>query len=284
MAVDGISRIHAPAKVNLNLRITGRRDDGYHLLDSVVVFTSFGDWIELEPARADCVDVTGDFASSVGTGEDNICFRALAAYRDYGGVADCLSITIDKQIPVGAGLGGGSSDAAVILRYLNRVSPAPLAEARLAEAALSLGADVPVCLSGIAQRMQGIGDMLTPIDPAPHGHLVLARADAMLPTADVFRSLRESGSLEAAALHSSEISGPLADIVAAGNDLQAAAMSLSPNIAMVLDRLRDSNGVIKAQMSGSGSACFGLFDDADNAATAAKALAQNSIWTVATRF
>ena len=123
MAVDGISRIHAPAKVNLNLRITGRRDDGYHLLDSVVVFTSFGDWIELEPARADCVDVTGDFASSVGTGEDNICFRALAAYRDYGGVADCLSITIDKQIPVGAGLGGGSSDAAVILRYLNRVSP-----------------------------------------------------------------------------------------------------------------------------------------------------------------
>ena len=284
MAVDSISRIYAPAKVNLNLRITGRRDDGYHLLDSVVVFTSFGDWIELEPARADCVDVTGDFASSVGTGEDNICFRALAAYRDYGGVADCLSITIDKQIPVGAGLGGGSSDAAVILRYLNRVSPAPLAKARLAEAALSLGADVPVCLSGAAQRMRGIGDMLTPIDPAPHGHLVLARADAMLPTADVFRSLRESGSLEAAALHCSEISGPLADIVAAGNDLQAAAMSLSPNIAMVLDRLRDSNGVIKAQMSGSGSACFGLFDDADDAATAAKALAHNSIWTVVTQF
>ena len=284
MAVDGISRIHAPAKVNLNLRITGRRDDGYHLLDSVVVFTSFGDWIELEPARADCVDVTGDFASSVGTGEDNICFRALAAYRDYGGVADCLSITIDKQIPVGAGLGGGSSDAAVILRYLNRVSPAPLAEARLAEAALSLGADVPVCLSGTAQRMQGIGDMLTPIDPAPHGHLVLARADAMLPTADVFRSLRESGSLEAADLHSSEISGPLADIVAAGNDLQAAAMSLSSDIAGVLDQLRDSKSVIKAQMSGSGSACFGLFDDADDAATAARSLAQNGIWAVATRF
>ncbi|MCH1474428.1 MAG: hypothetical protein L7W94_02050, partial [Alphaproteobacteria bacterium] len=87
-----------------------------------------------------------------------------------------------------------------------------------------------------------------------------------------------------AALHSSEISGSLTDIVAAGNDVQAAAMSLSPDIAIVLERLRDSNGVIKAQMSGSGSACFGLFDDADNAATAAKALAQNSIWTVATRF
>ncbi len=284
MAADGISRIHAPAKLNLNLRVTGRRDDGYHLLDSVVVFTGFGDWIELEPAQEDSVAVTGDFASSVGAGEDNICFRALAAFRDHGGVAGGHSITIDKRIPVGAGLGGGSSDAAAILRYLNRTSPAPLAERRLAEAALSLGADVPVCLAGIAQRMQGIGDMLTPVDPVPHGHLVLARADAMLPTAEVFRSLRESGSGDAAPLRSSEISGSVADIVAAGNDLQAAAMSLSPDIALVLDRLRDGNGVIAAQMSGSGSACFGLFDNGDDAATAAETLARDGIWAVATRF
>ncbi len=284
MEVNSISRIHAPAKVNLNLRITGRRGDGYHLLDSVVVFTGFGDWIELEPAQEDSVFVTGDFASSVSTGEDNICFRALAAFRDYGGVAGCHSITIDKRIPVGAGLGGGSSDAAVILRYLNRTSPAPLVDTRLAKAALSLGADVPVCLAGIAQRMQGIGDILTPVEPVPRGHLVLARADAMLPTADVFRSLRESGSGEAAPLRMSELSGSVADIIAAGNDLQAAAMSLSPNIARVLDRLRDGNGVIAAQMSGSGSACFGLFDNCDDAATAAKTLAQDGIWAVATRF
>ena len=284
MAVDGISRIHAPAKLNLNLRVTGRRDDGYHLLDSVVVFTGFSDWIELEPAQEDSVAVTGDFASSVGAGEDNICFRALAAFRDHGGVPGGHSITINKRIPVGAGLGGGSSDAAAILRYLNRTSPAPLAERRLAEAALSLGADVPVCLAGIAQRMQGIGDMLTPVDPVPHGHLVLARADAMLPTAEVFRSLRESGSGDAAPLRSSEISGSVADIVAAGNDLQAAAMSLSPDIALVLDRLRDGNGVIAAQMSGSGSACFGLFDNGDDAINAAKTLAQDGIWAVATQF
>ena len=284
MAVDSISRIHAPAKLNLNLRVTGRRDDGYHLVDSVVVFTGFGDWIELEPAQEDSVAVTGDFASSVDAGEDNICFRALAAFRDHGGVAGCHSITIDKRIPVGAGLGGGSSDAAVILRYLNRTSPAPLADRRLAEAALSLGADVPVCLAGIAQRMQGIGDMLTPVDPVPHGPLVLARANAMLPTAEVFRALRENGSRDAAPLRSSEISGSVADIVAAGNDLQAAAMSLSPDIALVLERLRDGNGVIAAQMSGSGSACFGLFDNGDDAATAAETLAQDGIWAVATRF
>ena len=284
MAVHGISRIRAPAKLNLNLRVTGRRDDGYHFLDSVVVFTGFGDWIELEPAQEDSVAVTGDFASSVSASEDNICFHALAAFRDHGGVADCHSITINKRIPVGAGLGGGSSDAAAILRYLNRTSPAPLADRKLAEAALSLGADVPVCLAGTAQRMQGIGDILTPVDPVPHGHLVLARADAILPTAEVFRSLRESGSGDAAPLRSSEISGSVADIVAAGNDLQAAAMSLSPDIALVLDRLRDSNGMIAAQISGSGSACFGLFDNGDDAATAAEALARDGIWAVATRF
>ena len=113
---------------------------------------------------------------------------------------------------------------------------------------------------------------------------MLAKTYNMLPTADVFRSLRENGSTESAALHTSEISGSLADIVAAGNDLQAAAMSLSPDIAEVLNHMRDSKGVIKAQMSGSGSACFGLFDDADDAATAAESLAQSSIWSVATRF
>ena len=284
MAVDGISRIHAPAKLNLNLRITGRRDDGYHLLDSVVVFTAFGDWIELEPAQVDRVAVTGDFASSVGAGEDNICFRALAAFRDHGGVADCHSITIDKRIPVGAGLGGGSSDAAAILRYLNNASPTPLTDEKLVEAALSLGADVPVCLAGTAQRMQGIGEILTPVDPVPHGHLVLARADAMLPTAEVFKSLRGSGSAEATPLLSSEISGSVAKIIAAGNDLQAAATSLSPDIAGVLGRLRGTEGVIAAQMSGSGSACFGLFDNGNAAANAAETLAQDGIWAVATRF
>ena len=284
MAADAISWIHAPAKLNLNLRITGRRDDGYHLLDSVVVFTDFGDWINLEPAQQDKVAVTGDFASFVSTSEDNICLRALAAFRDHGGVTGCHTITIEKRIPVGAGLGGGSSNAAVILRYLNGTSPKPLADTRLAEAALSLGADVPVCLAGTAQRMQGIGDLLIPVDPVPHGHLVLAGADVMLPTERVFQSLRESGSKEAEPLRSSEISGSVADIIAAGNDLQVAAMSLSPDIARVLDRLRDGNGVIATQMSGSGSACFGLFNNGDDAITAAKTLAQEGIWAVATKF
>ena len=139
MAADGISRVHAPAKLNLNLRVTGRRDDGYHLLDSVVVFTGFGDWIELEPAQKDSVVVTGDFASSVLTGEDNICFRALAAFRDHGGVAGCHSITIDKRIPVGAGLGGAATRKDQ-RRALLAVTP-PCAQAELHRSAARVGGE-----------------------------------------------------------------------------------------------------------------------------------------------
>ena len=164
MTVDGSSRIHAPAKLNLNLRVTGRRGDGYHLLDSIVVFTDFGDRIgpgrrngQCDPGRAVCRRARyrrGQYLPSRP--------RRLQA----GGKAGGFAISIDKQIPVGAGLGGGSSDAAAILRHLNSRSPA-LPAPRLAEAALSLGADVPVCLCGTAQRMRGIGDVLTPVDPAP---------------------------------------------------------------------------------------------------------------------
>ena len=284
MTVDGSSRIHAPAKLNLNLRVTGRRGDGYHLLDSVVVFTDFGDRIGLRPAESDSVTLAGPFAGALGTAEDNICLRALAVYRQAGGKAGGFAISIDKQIPVGAGLGGGSSDAAAILRHLNSRSPAPLPAPRLAEAALSLGADVPVCLCGTAQRMRGIGDVLTPVDPAPHGHLVLAMADTVLPTADVFRTLRGQGVAEAAALQNTEITGPLADVVGAGNDLQPAAMSLSPDIARVLTELHACESVVAAQMSGSGGACFGLFAQAGHAAAAAARLSKTGIWAVATRF
>ena len=273
-------RLTAPAKVNLSLNITGRRDDGYHLLDSIVVFTTFGDQIDLSPASGDSVRVSGPFAASLTAAGDNICLRALSAFREAGGEAGPLAIHIDKQIPVGAGLGGGSSDAAAMLRHLNGASAHPLSEERLAAVALSLGADVPVCLAGTAQRMQGIGEILTPLDPPPHGHLVLARPDAMLATGDVFRRWQQAGPSGAA-----PDTGSRPDrIIAAGNDLEAAATTLVPAIGTVLVSLRDCEGIIAAQMSGSGTACFGLFEDAGVAATAAQRLADSGLWAVATGF
>ena len=273
-------RLTAPAKVNLSLNITGRRDDGYHLLDSIVVFTTFGDQIDLSPASGDSVRVSGPFAASLTAAGDNICLRALSAFREAGGEAGPLAIHIDKQIPVGAGLGGGSSDAAAMLRHLNGASAHPLSEEQLAAVALSLGADVPVCLAGTAQRMQGIGEILTPLEPPPRGHLVLARPDAMLATGEVFRRWQQAGPAGAA----SDTGSRPDRIIAAGNDLEAAATTLVPAIGTVLVSLRDCEGIIAAQMSGSGTACFGLFEDAGVAATAAQRLADSGLWAVATGF
>ena len=273
-------RLTAPAKVNLSLKITGRRDDGYHLLDSIVVFTTFGDQIDLSPASGDSVRVSGPFAASLTAAGDNICLRALSAFREAGGEAGPLAIHIDKQIPVGAGLGGGSSDAAAMLRHLNGASAHPLSEERLAAVALSLGADVPVCLAGTAQRMQGIGEILTPLEPPPRGHLVLARPDAMLATGEVFRRWQQAGPAGAA----SDTGSRPDRIIAAGNDLEAAATTLVPAIGTVLVSLRDCEGIIAAQMSGSGTACFGLFEDAGVAATAAQRLEDSGLWAVATGF
>ncbi len=273
-------RLTAPAKVNLSLNITGRRDDGYHLLDSIVVFTAFGDQIDLSPASGDSVRVSGPFAASLTAAGDNICLRALSAFREAGGEAGPLAIHIDKQIPVGAGLGGGSSNAAAMLRHLNGASAHPLSEEQLAAVALSLGADVPVCLASTAQRMQGIGEILTPLEPPPRGHLVLARPDAMLATGEVFRLWQQAVPAGAAS-----DSGSRPDrIIAAGNDLEAAATTLVPAIGTVLVSLRDCEGIIAAQMSGSGTACFGLFEDAGVAATAAQRLADSGLWAVATGF
>lgn len=284
MTGDGTIRLAAPAKVNLNLKITGRRSDGYHLLDSIVVFTNFGDSVELSPATDDFVDVTGPFADSLEPGIDNICLRALSAFRDAGGVAGPTAIQIDKQIPVGAGLGGGSSDAAAVLRHLNDVSANPLSAERLAAVALSLGADVPVCLAATAQRMQGIGEMLTPLNPPPRGHLVLARPDAALATGDVFSRWRQVAPVMVTASTGGDPGGASEQIIAAGNDLQTAAIELVPAIDAVLQALRDCDDVIAAQMSGSGTACFGLFEDAAACATAAQTLANGGLWAVATQF
>jgi 4-diphosphocytidyl-2-C-methyl-D-erythritol kinase len=277
----------APAKLNLNLRVTGRRADGYHLLDSAVVFTDFGDRLTIHRHRGpapgtDSLEVTGPFSGAMPADtDDNICLRAVRAFRDAGGVCAALHIHLDKQIPVGAGLGGGSSDAAAILRHLNRTSTVPLSATRLGEVALTLGADVPVCLTGAAHRMTGIGETLAAITPAPTGHVVLARPDVALSTPAVFARL---------ALHDD---GPpldtgwpadAASLIAVGNDLTMAAAELAPSIPDLLAAIAGCNGNLAAQMSGSGSACFGLFPDRACADKAASDLQAAGFWAKATQF
>ena len=278
----------AAAKVNLCLQITGRRADGYHLLDSIVVFTEFGDSLTVRPADeatgTDTLDVTGPFAASIAGETENICLRAIRRYRAAGGVIGPLSVTLDKRIPVGAGLGGGSSDAAAMLRYLDRHATIRLDPDALAALALDLGADVPVCLAANAQRMTGIGETLHQLDPAPHGHIVLTHPGAALSTIAVFR---EFAGLQDGFRRARDMAPPENDarrIIQRGNDLRGAAMRLCPEIADLMDALADCPGAAAVQMSGSGSACFALFAEAGLASAGAARLAELGRWAVATRF
>ena len=156
--------VFAPAKINLFLRICGKTDAGYHLLDSTVVFAKFGDHLTVALANDDQLVITGEFAKELDSSDDNLVMTALRGFRAAGGVIGGLSITLEKNIPVGAGLGGGSSDAAALLRAVNALSTAPLSKDALNCLAASLGADVPVCLAGGCQRIAGIGETMTPID------------------------------------------------------------------------------------------------------------------------
>ena len=287
-ATGECERLAAPAKLNLCLRITGRRADGYHLLDSVIVFTDFGDNLTVRPAGGnggtDNLDITGPFAAAIMDEPENICLRAISGYRDAGGMIGPLSVTLDKHIPVGAGLGGGSSNAAAILRYLDRHAAVRIDPGAMRSLALDLGADVPVCLAGSARHMTGIGEQLRPLDTAPHGHVVLARPETSLSTITVFR---EFARMRSGAGAPRDLPPPPVDpaqIMQRGNDLAEAARHLCPDIGDVMDLLAACEAVEGVQMSGSGSACFALFPDAKLASAAAAQLTRKGRWAVATAF
>lgn len=269
----------APAKLNLDLLVTGRRADGYHLLDSFVTFLDQGDRLSLAPAAALRLDVVGATAADLPVGEENIVLRAARGLAALAGHPPAAAIILDKRLPVAAGIGGGSADAAATLRGLCRlwrVAPPPEA---LAELALGLGADVPVCLAGQPARMQGIGERIEPCT-LPALDLVLVNPRLPLATAAVFKALdrsrcgpRPSGPAPATAWRASR------------NDLEPAARALLPAIDAALAALAAAPGCTLARMSGSGPTCFGLFPDRSAALAAATALqaARPGWWVVACR-
>ncbi len=266
--------IVAPAKINLFLRICGKTDDGYHLLDSAVVFTHFGDHLTIEPAHDDQLAIIGEFASGLANADDNLVMTALNGFRAAGGVIGGLSITLEKNIPVGAGLGGGSADAAAFLRAVNALSSMPLGKDALYHLAASLGADVPVCLAGGCQRIAGIGETMTPIDLDFAGAILLVNPRIPLSTKEVFT--RFTNPISGFAGSVSNLNA--ADMVRLGNDLTATAIKLAPAINNCLNRLARSKGAIATAMSGSGASCFALFDHIDNAEIAAIEFKNAGYW------
>ncbi len=239
----------APAKVNLYLHIVGRRADGLHLLESLVAFAEAGDVLHAGPAERLSLEVTGPFAGALAGEADNLVLRAANALAPGQGAR----LVLEKNLPVAAGLGGGSADAAAALRLLSRLWGV---EADLPALAAGLGADVPVCLAGATCGMAGIGERLTPLPDWPAPHLLLANPGVALPTPGVFGArrgpFRESRPWPETA----------ADLAGYANDLTAAAISLAPEVGDVLDALAALEGASFARMSGSGATCFAAFGDA----------------------
>ena len=280
---DGAVGVFAPAKLNLYLHITGRRDDGYHTLDSLIVFAGVGDRVTVSPAHDLGLELTGPFAPALADDPDNLVLRAARLLARAGGVEPRAAITLEKNLPVAAGLGGGSADAAAALRALATLwKLAPTAD-DLAALALDLGADVPVCLAGQAAFVGGIGENLTPPPSLPPVHGVLVNPGAALSTAAVFSeragAFTGPGRFTGAPADGAALAQTLATRC---NDLEAPARRLCPAIDQALAALAAEPHCLLARMSGSGATCFGLFANAGHGAAATEHIAgSHPEWWVA---
>jgi len=267
----------ARAKVNLSLHVTGQRADGYHLLDSLVVFADLGDVITCDPAKALTLTLTGPESHGLTAAEDNLVLRAARALDAPFGAA----ITLDKRLPVASGIGGGSADAAATLLALSRLWGLALPSA---EKVLALGADVPVCLAGHAARMQGVGERVSPLPHAlPPAHLVLINPRVQVSTPVVFRGLarKDNAPMPADLPRMPSVAELAAFLATQRNDLEAPALVAEPVIGLAKAALGAQAGCHLARMSGSGATCFGLFADALTAGAAAGAIrAAHPTWWV----
>lgn len=268
---------NAPAKVNLTLRVVGRRADGYHEILSLVAFADFGDRLTFVPGGELVLAVRGPRAAQAGDSVDNLVLkaaRALAARIPGIGLG---AFDLEKNLPVAAGIGGGSADAAAALRLMARANELAADDRRLYEAARATGADVPVCLDPRSRLMYGIGEKLSERLSLPLLHAVLVNPGVALATKDVFAGWTKAGRptppFDASALARAMPYEDFLQLLAKEpNDLEGAAIALAPAIADVLGALHALPGCGLARMSGSGATCFGLFSSATAARVAGKAL------------
>jgi 4-diphosphocytidyl-2-C-methyl-D-erythritol kinase len=265
----------APAKVNLYLHVTGRRADGYHLLDSLVAFADIGDRLTAETAASLSLMVDGPEARDLSlVGNDNLVLRAARLLADHVGIVPGAAMHLEKRLPVAGGIGGGSSDAAAALRALRRLWRLSLDDEALCTLGARLGADVPACLYGRAVWVSGIGERLEPAGVMPQAGILLANPRRALPTATVFAQRRGGFGQGARFAPIPRHAAGLAEALASRrNELTDAAIGLTPEIGAVLARLGRLPGCLLARMSGSGATCFALFPDRAAAAEGCAMLA-----------
>ncbi|MCV2863899.1 4-(cytidine 5'-diphospho)-2-C-methyl-D-erythritol kinase [Defluviimonas sp. WL0075] len=257
----------APAKINLALHVTGRRADGYHLLDSLVVFAGVGDSVRVAFDAEPGLTIDGPMGNGLAASDDNLVLRAARFLGE-----ENSAITLTKRLPVASGIGGGSADAAATLRAICRLRGGTLPDPATTAV---LGADVPACLIGKPLRMRGIGEVLDAVPALPPAHLVLVNPGVSVSTPDVFRALERRDNPGLPPMPALKTAADLAGYLSTcRNDLEPAARKLIPSIGAVLAALEARPGCLLARMSGSGATCFGLFAEGLTATAAAAAIEQ----------
>lgn len=281
----------APAKVNLTLAVLGRRADGYHLLDSLVTFADIADRLTLTPGPSLSLKVRGETAGQAGPTGDNLVLKAAHALAAQVPGLKVGRFTLEKRLPVAAGLGGGSSDAAAALRLLGKANRRTPASLPLGIVAPMIGADVPVCIDPRPRRMRGIGEVLSAPLKMPKLAAVMVNPGVAVPTRDVFMrlGLKPGGPVRRAAPSRAlprSVEGFVEYLSKHGNDLEAPAVELQPVIARALSDIHKTKGCLLARMSGSGATCFGIFESPRAARAAAQSLsaARPNWWVRATAF
>jgi 4-diphosphocytidyl-2-C-methyl-D-erythritol kinase len=254
--------LFAPAKVNLALHVLGRRADGYHDLDSIVVFADVGDTLTFTPSDRFAIAVSGPFAAALPQAGDNIIAKSWAAAQAIaagrGRALPAASVHLEKNLPVASGIGGGSANAAAALKGFLRLAGIDAIDDEVTAAGLAIGADVPVCLAGVACRMQGVGERITPLSGLAPLKAILVNPLVAVSTPAVFKSL----ALEKGQSHGTAIADER-DPATWRNDLAEPAIALAPVIGDVLQRLAATPGVTRAFMSGSGATCVALCETDD---------------------
>ena len=270
----------ASAKINLFLHVVGRRGDGYHLLESLVAFADFGDEVSITPARENSLTITGPFATAE-LHEGNSVLKALQVMQQALGKTDPFAITLEKNLPVAAGIGGGSADAAAMMHVLNEYYGEPFDAHTLETLGLKIGADMPVCLRGATQWMAGIGEKLFPYLGLGKFYVLLVNNLRPLSTPAVFKAFKETDceferELPEFPVPSKYLMGQedvfLQDVCS--NSLTAPACALDPSIAVLLELIESQENCFLSRMSGSGGTCFGLFKNHEDLMAAADNISQ----------
>jgi 4-diphosphocytidyl-2-C-methyl-D-erythritol kinase len=266
-------QVFAPAKINLALHVIGQREDGYHLLDSLVCFAGIGDTLTVTEGEKGGLSLSGPFAEALRDTEDNLIGRVARFFAPN----KPLAFHLEKELPVASGIGGGSADAAACYRALQCLGTGPGDAAADLEMLLGLGADIPVCIDSAPAFLRGIGETVSPIPGLPPLHAVLVNPGLPVATPSVFKALSSKTNAPLDPLPEDlDTGGFLHWLRAQRNDLEVPARSLLPVIGDVLHALSGSEGCVLARMSGSGATCFGLFETADAATLAARRVSRSN--------